>query len=356
MKPANQRPFDAPASVMRTAGAWLARRDRGFTMAEQAEFNAWRSAHPDHTAAVAQLEQTLSAFDRLKELAPATQGEFTRPDADFFAPTAPRERRKWVPFGLVTLAAAAAIAMLFTRPFVSPDRGYQRYATSTAAEQVVLADGSIVNLNRETELVADFSGRERHLRLARGEAHFDVAKNPVRPFIVAAGNVAARAIGTAFNVRLDEDRVEVLVTAGEVQVAAIRASAAALANPPAQAATDEPVALRPGFRAVVERTGSTAGARVTHLESAEIARQLAWQPRLIELSNATLIEIVAGFNERAAASGHPRLLLGDPTLENLRIGGSIYAEQPEPFVRLLEKSFGIRAERHGDTITLHRVP
>ena len=51
-----------------------------------------------------------------------------------------------------------------------------------------------------------------------GEAYFTVAKNPGRPFVVAAGGVGVRAVGTAFNVRLDSDAVEVLVTEGRVQV------------------------------------------------------------------------------------------------------------------------------------------
>jgi transmembrane sensor len=54
--------------------------------------------------------------------------------------------------------------------------------------------------------------------LERGEAHFQVAKNPARPFVVVARGVEIRAVGTAFSVGLESTRVEVLVTEGQVAV------------------------------------------------------------------------------------------------------------------------------------------
>jgi transmembrane sensor len=351
--PAKQRSYDAPAPVIRAAGAWLARRDRGFNAAEEAEFNEWRIAHPDHTAAVEQLEQTMAAFDCLKELVPAVAGA-AEVNADYFAPRTRRDRRRFYPLGLVTLAAAAAIAVMFTLPAIIRDDGRERYSTTATVERFTLADGSVADLNRNSGLEIEFTDAERRLRLVRGEAHFNVAKNPARPFIVTAGNVTARAVGTAFAVRLARDRVEVLVTAGEVEVAPLSAGSIGEAHTSLQDVPSDAVVLGPGFSAVVVMA-TAAKPRVVQIESNEIARQLAWQPRMIELTNASLTEVVAEFNQRAAIPGHVRLVLEDPTLATLRIGGSIYIEQPEAFVRLLEKSFGIRAERHGDTITLRRA-
>src|SRR5204863_5888557 len=93
-------------------------------------------------------------------------------------------------------------------------------------------DGSVVELNRGAVVSAHFTASERRMRLVSGEANFKVAKDPQRPFVVEARGVAVRAVGTAFNVRIDAVSVEVLVTEGVVNVAQPPA-------PPDQAAIPE---------------------------------------------------------------------------------------------------------------------
>ena len=75
-----------------------------------------------------------------------------------------------------------------------------------------LHDGSIVELNKGAQISIRYSGDERRVDLLSGEAYFEVAKNPDRPFIVSARGIDVKAVGTAFNVRLHNDSLEVLVT------------------------------------------------------------------------------------------------------------------------------------------------
>src|SRR5581483_9214616 len=96
----------------------------------------------------------------------------------------------------------------------------QIYTTAAGGyERQTLADGSVVELNGNTQVQVAYSPAERRVRLVQGEAHFTVAKNKRRPFWVEAQGVSVRAVGTAFNVRLDPQRVDVLVTEGRVPVA-----------------------------------------------------------------------------------------------------------------------------------------
>jgi transmembrane sensor len=81
-----------------------------------------------------------------------------------------------------------------------------------------LKDGSTVRLNTDTSLETSFSARQRRLTLHRGEAYFEVAHDPDRPFIVDAGNLEVRALGTAFNVYLEGETGVVTVTKGVVRV------------------------------------------------------------------------------------------------------------------------------------------
>ena len=93
--------------------------------------------------------------------------------------------------------------------------------TTTAGryERVVLDDGSVLELYGDTSAEVRLAPAERRVRLARGEAHVTVVRDATRPFVVEAGGVAARTVGTAFNVRLGAREVEVLVTEGKVSVA-----------------------------------------------------------------------------------------------------------------------------------------
>jgi transmembrane sensor len=351
-------PRNPPARVMRAAGAWLARRDRGLTTTEEVEFSAWLQADPVHTAAMAQLERTFEKFDRLRELAPHEAAE---PDADVFARrrTRPGVRRGILRSAAVAgLAAAAALAFMFVRPQAPTAPASWQYATAAAGyERALLIDGSTIDLNGDTAVDVEFTASERRVRLLRGEAHFQVAKNASRPFIVSAGSVAVRVVGTAFNIRLDPAAVEVLVTEGKVSVeppAPAAPSSRAAASPPAGASTAGPL-LTAGHKLVVP-TANAVAPSVAAVTPDEIERALAWQPKVAEFRKTPLADVISEFNRYSAGRQAPRLVIDDPALEALRIGGSFRADQPEAFVRLLEAGFGISAQRSGDTITLRRAP
>jgi transmembrane sensor len=339
-------PYDAPEPVVRLAGAWLARRDHGFTAEEAAEFDCWVRAHPSHAAAVAQLDRTMSTFDRLRELAPPAG---VAPDRDYFAP--PRTIRRWLPVAVTGLAAALAVIVWTGRDAPSPT--HWRYATLAGGyDRAILIDGSIVELNTDTSVEIDYTRRERRVRLTRGEAHFQVAKDPSRPFIVQANAVSVSAVGTAFNVRLATAGVEVLVTEGRVRVAPP-------SPPPARAShviPAEPVAeiplLTAGQKVVVSTTAIAEPARIDEVSRDEMQRALAWQMRVAEFSKTPLSAIVADFNRQ----NQLHIVIHDPELGALRIGGNFRLDQPDAFVRLLENGFGVQVERSGQVITLRKAP
>lgn len=331
--------FDAPEPVMRAAGAWLARRDRGFTAAEQGEFDAWVAADPGHAAAVAQLARTMRAFDGLQALAPDLAQE---PDPDAFAPQPPP--RRWFYPSLAAAGLAAAIALVFWTPGQPAAPTHWHYATAAASyERNTLPDGSTVELNGDTVVDIEYTSALRLVHLARGEAHFQVAKNPARPFVVNAQGTAFRAVGTAFNVRLTSAHVEMLVTEGKVQVENTTPAVHPVAAP-------APVLIA-GQKIVVPATPAEAPS-IAALSPAEVDRVLAWQPHVAEFTKTPLREVVAEFNRR----NRRQIVIADAELASLRLGGNFRIDQPDAFVRLLETSFGIAAEDTGEKITLRKAP
>ena len=338
----NSAPLEA------TASAWLARRDRGLTAAEQDGYFEWLRADPRHGAMIAHLEKTWGALDALAEWRPTHS---TRPNPDLLATPTPFRKSGWArrikcPLTIRTLAAAAAavvVAGVFVFQSVSPESpassGTVRVIPSP--ERLTLEDGSVVELNHGGKLEIDFSSETRRVRLVRGEAHFTVTKNPARPFIVEANGVAVRAVGTAFNVRHSAAAVEVLVTEGQVQVERSIAVVAASAPTPLAPA---PTALVAGERAIVDTTAPTAQLVVATVGPTEIAQALSWQGVRLEFAELPLAEVVTEFNLR----NRQQLFVGDAATGRLRVGGSFRADNVDGFVRLLEASFGVSAQRRAD--------
>ncbi len=354
MSPRRESRPSAAEAIEATAAAWLAQRDDGLSAEEAAEFATWRFADVRHEAAVVRLEAAWSTLQRLREYRPAA---VRHPDRDLLAGGAVGRPAAWVGLGRA-LAAAAVVLFVLAGWYGWERRDRTRFATTVDGyERVLLADGSVAELNGDTQLDVRFSAGERRVTLRRGEAHFSVTRNPARPFVVEAQGVAVRAIGTAFNVRLDAESVEVLVTQGRVEVAPAMAAAAR---------RDAPAELVPGgaLLAANERVSVTvaraAGPATVAVPPAvekvapEMIREaLAWQgPRLV-FNETPLAEVVAQFNRRNAV----QIELARPELGTLPIGGSFRAENVDAFVRLLTSGGDLAADRPAPgRIVLRSVP
>jgi transmembrane sensor len=92
---------------------------------------------------------------------------------------------------------------------------------------------------------------------------------------------------------------------------------------------------------------------VAMVTTAQIEQILSWQPRVLELRKTPLYEIVDEFNRQAGEDGE-QIVIEDPSLRGVRIGGTFRADQADAFLRLMESSFGVQVERNGRTTTLKR--
>lgn len=190
---------------------------------------------------------------------------------------------------------------------------------------IVLADGSRVHLNTASAIEVAMRKRERRIRLVKGEALFEVAHDPGRPFLVDAGAAQLRAIGTAFNVRIRDTLVELTVTEGIVAVAG-----------------DAVDVQRSDVSRIVAGGGAVIGSGAmapTALDPAVLRQRTAWQDGVIELDGETLAQAVAEFNRYRG----PPIIIGDPRLANLRVGGRFEVDEAEKFLTAVEGSFPVSA-------------
>lgn len=229
-------------------------------------------------------------------------------------------RRRWV-----AAAAAAACAAIACTVALQFGMAIDNYRTAVGEQRVIrLADGSRLTLNTDSAVEVALDDDRRSVSLLRGEASFTVAHDPRRPFLVAADGVTLRAVGTAFNVRLRAQLTEVTVTTGMV---AINAS--------------DGDRLVPAGRAAVVRPGAIA---VTQLADAAIDRRLAWRSGKLSFDGDTLAQAVEEFNRYRVSP----MVIGDPALSGIRIGGTFRADGSAGFAQALQDSFGIRTVRGED--------
>ena len=260
-----------------------------------------------------------------------------------------RRRRRRAGFAATGLAVALLLTLWLPRH--RPDASAPRTPTAVVwqPERRELPDGSTAELRPEAEFSTDFAGTLRRVTLIRGQVHFQVARDPSRPFVVVARGVEVRAVGTAFAVEVGTDEVAVLVTEGRVAV-----------NPPAAATESRPVALpvlEAGQRAVLPLTQSPPAAaplgQVAELTPAEMATHLAWRVPRLEFSGTTLSDALQHFNRHS-----PRpLRIGDPELARVQVSGVVRADSPETLLQFLAANYHVQARDAGaDGFILERRP
>ena len=331
------------------AALWVVRLERGLTAAEQDEFLDWLGADPRHGEALTQQKAGWTRLDLLADWRPM---HGARPNRDLLAPPPRgvisrwRRRATWFIPGALAAAATVVLGVFLARTEKPSDATAMAIAAGQIAliERRTLEDGSVIELNRGAELRVDFSADERHIELTRGEAHFQVAKDPNRPFTVRAGTVTVRAVGTAFNVQRRTASVDVLVTEGTVDVRTPKPAH------PGEREAVEAARVEAGHRCVVSLAPDAAPA-VVAVTPEDTVRLLAWQPTVLDFAEAPLSAIIAEFNRRNAPF---QISVDDPALADLPLSASLRSDNVEGFLRLLEGGFGIEVERSGNVISLHR--
>jgi len=331
------------AQVRHEAAEWLTRNDRELSAAEQDDFLQWLAADERHRVWFARHRLGWERLDALAAWGPLHGSE---PNPGLLA--RPRPRVTWRRTALMALTAGLILGegtIWWSQPAHPVATHLADGGEGGGYERRSLEDGSVVELNHDAEIEVNYSATERRVVLRRGEALFSVAKNPQRPFIVAARGVNVRAIGTAFNVRLKDEAVEVLVTEGKVQLAPLSKGS----TKPASAETVPLVVA--GERAVLSLV-THAVPQIVRASEAELNRLRAWQPQLLDFSSTPLSEVIAEFNRR----NRVQIRLTDPSSAPVPIVASIRSENFEGLIQFVGSAAGLRAEYRGEYEIVLRAP
>ncbi|TSB01589.1 FecR family protein [Sphingorhabdus contaminans] len=200
--------------------------------------------------------------------------------------------------------------------------------------RVPLVDGSLASVNTQSQIIVEYKPKERKVALAKGEAWFRVAKNPDRPFVVEAGDVRARAVGTAFSVRKTDEGVTVQVTEGRVAVWRVGDE-------------DNVDYVDAGSRAFVAAV--LPQTKISE-DPPAINRSLAWRQGELAFDGDTLGEAAQEFNRY----NRVQIRIDDPALASEKLVGRFRTDEPDAFARAASTTLDADVQFVGGEIRLYR--
>ena len=350
------------------AAALLTKRDSGiWTERDQAHLTAWMEEATAHRVAVLRLELAWEEARRLKALGAGLQpGAVPPPGAWRHTPffgcevdeTGARlsmlaagerrdqEGRRRGRTRIFGVAAAALLAIaggyyIYTLSIFGGDR----YATPIGGvASVPLQDGSNITLNTSSKVHVALGEKERRIDLEQGEAFFEVAKDPMRPFVVRVGSKQVVAVGTKFSVSRENDEVRVVVTEGTVRFEDSKPATAMSKHREESLPGDSVEAVSVGSANVFLEAGTIARATdgallVQKTSLAEAEEALSWRQGYLTFHETTLADAIDQFNRY----NKHKMSIDDPGVAAIRISGTFRPTNYQAFVRLLQDGFSIHA-------------
>lgn len=333
----NVSQFSSKETIRTRACEWIAAIDRGLTRQESLELKNWIQASTSHQKALfemAALWDDLSVMNTLRGLMPRQPREHRMKTKQWFAAAA---------VAAIMLTGIISWQWQQTPGSASHEIAHTQQSQTQVGEQktIRLADGSRVFLNTNTAIRVSFYPHARHVELLRGEAHFEVARDPSRPFTVAAGDNAVTAVGTAFNMQYTQARAfELTVTEGKVRVTPLPGDTDEDANPVAQVIKQEGVMVFAGEKVLVDNAVSPRES----LTQSEIAQSLAWQDGQIVFTGEKLTDALIEISRYTEV----KFVIDDDSLNDTRVAGYFRVGDIKGLLVALENSFAITAYEAAD--------
>lgn len=308
---------------------------------EYKEFHAWRKNKSENNQSFARLQKALQQLEKAKgrpelqslRLAALTQNSNITSNKGY-----------WKVFSSI----AAGVLILITSIFLFNTFYEEKQNTSTLVMEaphyysttfgqhstITLEDGSIATLNTDTRIKVNYSEKQREIQLLKGQAMFDVAKNPNRPFIVLAGKQSIKAIGTIFDVRLNLTDVQVTMIEGVVEVNQIL-------NHSSKSAVENHHKLKTQ-RLVAGQQLITSVNKPLIVKETDVNKTVSWRDGRVIFENKSLIDAIQEMNRYSKIK---IIAINPKELSKYHINGMFVTGNQLNFIEALEAYFPIKS-RH----------
>lgn len=339
------------AKIIKEACEWLARMDgHDLTDEEKDELNQWFKKSDKHKQ---ELERLAQIWDNIEQAGinnvPMIRQE-NSPEGDipeaFSKKTSIGKIRIFLSIAASIFIIVSAGLLIHLHPLSQFKSTNGKYVTNIGEQQTVrLSDGSEIKLNTDTLVEVNYFDGNRNIHLYRGEAHFDVAHDPDKPFTVKARKGDVRALGTVFSVRVKDNRVNVIVEEGKVRIRAnetyTQPSYDTLAIPEDTLKSEEKniVVVANAGRNVV--FGEQEIESIIQEEKEEIERKVSWRQGMLAFDDEPLSDVI----DEVSRYTSNQIIIADPEIRSLRVGGYYPIGKIQVVFDALELNLGLNVRQ-----------
>ncbi|VAV95799.1 hypothetical protein MNBD_ALPHA04-2433 [hydrothermal vent metagenome] len=315
---------------------------------DQRRFEKWQGQSPEHARAYALHDHVWASMQDA-----SIDEEIMAMRREALSPARPSGHMSWYKYGAIAATLLVfAVSALILNPFSAipvesgPSAGLGSdnqvasvetnmpqplptvFRTAVGERSTIdLPDGSSIELNTDSLIQTNFTAQGRNLVLIRGEALFNVAKDPDRPFVVEADGKRITAIGTTFSVRLVDKEVRVTLIEGIVDVDRVDQAGAILASKDQQ-------------RLIAGQQLVALNALPFQVIGINPVMATSWRQGRLVFDNEPLDSVVHEINRYLTQ----KIVIGDPDLEGLRVSGIFRVGSVSSFATALETSFPVEAQ------------
>ncbi|WP_018998397.1 FecR family protein [Hirschia maritima] len=333
MDPNDQIEIDEQISA--EACSWVAQMETGnLSRADLAALREWVARSPAHANeinAIAKLSGSMQVLTECLEHLESGKNNSLR------------KKTVFQPAFLAVVATLVISSCVFMFLYRSEQPQFDVASLTTQKgefQSLTLSDGSIIEANTDSEIRVEYSKTARKVKLLRGEALFDVAHVPNRPFIVEAGDFRSEALGTSFSIKLNDKHTELSVVDGVVSFSRIGSEleSEGREQAPTKLVLNAGQSISSSGENLNEKPLSVS--QISILTPKDISRRLSWTEGLLEFSDTPLNEVVSEVNRYVDVP----ISISDIELNNMQIGGIYRAGDMAGMLEAFER-LGIEVDR-----------
>ena len=321
--------------ISEEAALWVIRMEDEYVSDEDIKhFRDWMSISERHRSIFKELSQLSHEYNHLGVL--SKEADINLSDnLTQLQSTLKRSRlitiKQWWSAPRITAAAMVFLALLTGLLFLPNEQMHMTHIGQRLA--IPLSDGSTVYLNSNSQIKVNYKRQQRFIELVYGEAVFEVAKMPDRPFVVRSGSGTATALGTEFNVRNRHTDVTVTVLSGTVLVEPD------VTDPFEPTAAFENNDAHELLKAGQQITYNTQLGKVQELPEKELARTASWREGRLFFDDKSLEEVIQEISNYTTQ----KIVIADGSLQSLRVGGVFKVDDIDSILSMLEAALPVSA-------------
>lgn len=318
------------------ASLWIAKLDRGLTVDEKASLKQWLDSDEKHAELFFELVKLWDKMESLSQLSDLFPHKPEKQKKSAFAP--------WAMAASVFVATLVSVGVWqFTGKNASPQIAQvvqfkNSYQTKVGEQTtIVLQDDTKVELNTNSRVQVTYTDKQRLFELQQGEMHVTVAHNTSQPLSVYAGDKVIQAVGTAFNVEIVDDAVELIVTDGKVLVADVDERLAKPLTLTEVRLPSQSLAVEKGQKAQLEQGRNS----LVQEENLKVEVDLAWQQGSLIFRGETLEQAM----REVARYTKFEFQFGDDSIKNVQVAGLFKTTDIDGLLIALEQNFNVKYEK-----------